>query len=156
MAESQSATPVNQYVVADTSVFLHLSRRSPHTNAYQTLIGERRLAASFQTWPELNGAGYRGERQQRVNDLLTVTLQLPHSGATNEWYARVQERRRDLRKRQFSGSDASDADVWIISSALEHRLPLLSHDKQQVALGRAMGLKVLTDLEGLRDENPPP
>ena len=44
--------------------------------------------------------------------------------------------------------------MWIIASALEHDLPLLSHDRQQVALGRVAGLDVLTNLPGLRDHNP--
>lgn len=50
--------------------------------------------------------------------------------------------------------DAQDADAWVISSALEHAAPLLSHDIQQVHLGRAVGLQVLTALDGLKDQNP--
>ena len=141
-----------EYFVADSTVMSYLTKASKHSAAYQSLIGERRLAVSFQTPPELRAAGFGSARQQRVDELLAVTLKLPQSEATGVWYARVVEKRKELRKRLRA--DASDADVWIISSALEYRLPLISHDIQQVYLGRAMGLKVLTNLDGLRDDNP--
>lgn len=143
-----------EYVAADTTVISHLSKASKHSAAYQSMLGERRLAVSFQTPAELLGAGFGPRRQQRVNDLLAAILILPHSESTNIWYSRVAERRRELKRAGRDGSDASDADVWIISSALEYGLPLLSHDKQQIHLGRAMGLRVPTDLDGLREDNP--
>ncbi|MEX1252865.1 MAG: hypothetical protein WEE64_00855 [Dehalococcoidia bacterium] len=142
------------YVVADTTLFAHLTKASRHSASYERMLGGRRLAASFQTPPELLSAGYGVKRQQRVDDLLIVTLKLPHSEATDVWYGRVAERRRALKKWAQPGSDASDADMWIISSALEYGFPLFSHDKQQVQLGRAMGLRVLTSLDGLKDDNP--
>ena len=111
---------------------------------------------SFQTRAELLSFPdrYGPARRQRLDDLLNVILLLPHSEATNVCYARVVERRRELRKLQQPGADASDADAWIISGALEHKLFLVSHDAQQVCLGRAMGLRVLTNLDGLREGNP--
>ena len=144
-----------EYIVADTSVVSHLTKVSKHCTAYQRLMGESRLAVSFQTPAELLSAGFGTARQQRLEDLLKVTLRLPHSEATNVWYSRVVEKRDFLRKaQQQPGHAASDADVWIISSALEHKLTLMSHDAQQVYLGRAMGLRVLTNLDGLREGNP--
>ncbi len=121
---------------------------------YNSMIGRRRLAISFQTEAELLGGRFRGERRRRLNDLLAAMLKLPQRPSTSECYARVAAKRKELRKRHSPGGDASDADVWIISGALEHGLPLLSHDKKQVPLGRAVGLRILTNLEGLRDENP--
>ena len=143
-----------EYVVADTTVVSHLTKTSPHSTAYDEILGERRLAVSFQTTAELKGAGFGRARQLRVDALLAATLRLPQSESTDVWYARVAEKRKDLRKLSQSGANASDADVWIISSALEYGLPLLSHDTQQVYLGRAAGLRVLTNLEGLREDNP--
>ena len=143
-----------QYVLVDTTVISHLTKASKNSEMYNGMLRDWRMAASFQTPPELKGANFGSRRQQRLEDLLAVTLKLPHSEATDVWYARVAEKRKELRRRQFSGSDASDADMWIISNALEHRLPLLSHDEQQVSLGRAMGLRVLTNLPGLGDQNP--
>ena len=142
------------YVVADTTVISHLTKASRDSDAYVHTMGPRRLAVSFQTPAELLAADFGEARRQRVDDLLAGTLRLPHSEATDVWYARVAGRRRELRKGAQSGSDASDADMWIISSALEHRLPLFSHDRQQVYLGRAMGLKVFTNLDSLKDDNP--
>jgi len=144
-----------KYIVADTSVVSHLTTVSENCTAYQGLLGNLRLAVSFQTPAELLSAGFGAARQQRLQDLLNVILVLPHSEATNVCYARVVERRRDLRKAQQPGADAADADAWIIGSALEHKLSLMSHDAHQVCLGRAMGLRVLTNLSGLRDGNPP-
>jgi predicted nucleic acid-binding protein len=143
-----------EYASADTNVVSYLTKVSEQSASYQKLLGNRRIAISFQAHAELLGAGFGAKRQQRLNDLLAAILILPQSEATSIWYSRVAARRSELRKAKKDGAAASDADVWIISSALEHRLSLLSHDKQQVQLGRAIGLKVVTNLEGLRDDNP--
>jgi len=145
-----------EYIVADTSVVSGLTKVSTDCTAYQRLMGESRLAVSSQTRAELLSFphSYGPARRQRLDDLLNVMLLLPHSEATNVWYARVMEKRSTLKRAQQPGGDVSDADVWIISSALEHRLALMSHDAQQVCLGRAMGLRVLTNLAGLREGNP--
>ena len=142
------------FIVADTSVVLRLSKVSEHSEAYEHLLGGRRIAVSFQTPPELLGARIGPKRRQRVMDLIATFLKLPHAESTDVWYARVIERRKQLRSRSQEGSGASEADVWIISSTLEHRMALLSHDAQQIHLGRAEGLKVLTNLDGLKDDNP--
>jgi len=142
-----------EYVVADTSVVSRLTKVSKDSRAYQEMLGERRLAVSFQTPAELLGGSFVAARQKRLNELLAVTLVLPHAESTDVSYARVAERRKELGRLQQPGAWASDADVWIISSAVEHRLPLMSHDVQQVHLGRAMGLRVLTNLPELRDDN---
>lgn len=144
-----------EYVVADTTVVIRLSRASEDSRAYEQMMGDRWLAVSFQTPPELWDGPFGESRRQRLQDYLATMAVLPNTEATGVWYSRVAEKRRDLRKKRQPGADASDADVWIVSSALEHRLPLLSHDKQQVELGRAAGLRVLTNLPGLRDDNPP-
>jgi len=144
----------DDYVVADTTVISYLSKASPQSKAYEALLGQRRLAVSFQTRAELLALGVGEARQRRVNDLLAATLILPHSEATDVWYSRVLLVRNDLRRSGRPRGDAGEADVWIIASALEHGLPLLSHDKGQVHLGRAAGLRVVTNLEGLREDNP--
>jgi predicted nucleic acid-binding protein len=118
------------------------------------MIGERWLAISFQTEAELQGFPFKEARRKRLDDLLAAALKLPHSEATSVWYSRVVQRRAELRRSGGSGGSAQDADAWIISSALEHNLAMLSHDQEQVHLGRAMGLKVLTNLPGLRETNP--
>ena len=142
------------YVAADTTAFSSLTKVSGDSRAYQQILGERRLAVSFQTPPELRGTKFGPPRQKRIDELLAATLVLPHAESTDVWYARVAERRNELRKLQQPGAGANEADIWIISSALEHRLPFMSHDIHQVCLGRAMGLPVLTNLDGLRDDNP--
>jgi predicted nucleic acid-binding protein len=143
-----------EYLLADTSVVSRLTKGSPDCSAYEGMIGERRLAVSFQTEAELLGWKAGEARRQRLNDLLAAMLRLPHSEATTLWYSRVVQRRAELQRSRGSGANAQDADAWIISSALEHNLAMLSHDQEQVHLGRAMGLKVLTNLPGLREANP--
>jgi hypothetical protein len=69
-------------------------------------------------------------------------------------YANVVAVRRQLKLQSQPGSDAGDADVWIISSALEHAVPLASHDRQQVSLARACGVPTFTDIAELRAQNP--
>lgn len=143
-----------KYYVADTTVISRLTKSSEHGKAYNDILGDERLAVSFQTVAELQAASWGPRRQQRVDDLLAVTLKLPNSEATGVWYARAIKVRKDLKMRGRSGQDAGDADMWIVASALEWRYPLLSHDEGQVGLSRAMGAKVFTDLPGLRDGNP--
>ncbi len=140
--------------MADTTVVSHLTNVSEHSRAYNKMLGKRRLAVSFQTTAELLGAGFGRARQRRLRDLLAVTLRLPQGPSTDRWYARVVEKRAELIKRGELGRAASDADAWIISSALEYGLSLLSHDRNQVALGRAIDLAVVTNLPDLREENP--
>lgn len=143
------------YCAADTSVVSRLTKVSENSVAYQAMLGERKLAVSFQVRAELLSAGYGPARMKRLNDLLAAMLVLPHAESTDVWYSRTVERRRELKKMGQPGGDASDADAWIISSSLEHGIPLLSHDGQQVNLGRAIGGHILTNLPDLRDSNPP-
>ncbi len=143
-----------RYYVADTSVISRLTKSSEHAEAYNEILGDGRLAVSFQTIAELQAASWGSRRQQRVDDLLAVTLKLPNSEATGVWYSRAIKFRIDLKRRGRLGQDAGEGDMWIIASALEWRFPLLSHDEGQIGLGRAMGAKVLTDLPGFRNDNP--
>ena len=143
-----------EYLLCDTSVIYRLTKVSPDSVAYQAMIGDHRLAMSFQTDAELHGFPFKEARRKRLDDLVAATLKLLHSEATGIWYSRVIQMRTTLRKSGHPGGSAHDADVWIISSALEHDLAMLSHDQEQVHLGRAMGLSVLTNLPGLRGANP--
>jgi predicted nucleic acid-binding protein len=143
-----------EYIVADTTVVSKLTKASVQSAAYQRLLGQRRIAVAFPTLAELLGAPFGEARMQRARELLAVVLKLRNSEATSVWFARIAERRRALRKSQQPGSDASDNDVWIIAASLEYGFPLLSHDDQQVQLGRSVGVKVLTNLDELKDDNP--
>ncbi len=71
------------FVVADTSVVLRLSKASKHSEAYRHLLGDRRIAVSFQTPPELLGARIGRRRRQRVMDLIATFLKLPHAESTD-------------------------------------------------------------------------
>jgi predicted nucleic acid-binding protein len=99
------------------------------------MIGEAEIVLSFQVWPETVSGNFTPARRSRLDLLMSTAVWLPHSRAADIRYAQVLIVRKASKRRQVVGSDASDADMWIIASALEHALPLLSHDRQQVALG---------------------
>jgi len=145
---------LSEYVCLDTSVFARLTKPKRDTRAYLELIGDRLIALSFQILPELLSANFGPVRQRRVDALYSESVELPHTFSTSVQYAVVSVRRKELKQRRELGSDASDGDVWVIASSLEHRLPLLSHDRQQVALARGAGVETFTNLTELRDANP--
>ncbi len=138
----------------DTSVFAHLTKPSRHTLAYRRFLQGAGLAISFQTVPELLAAGYSSLRQSRLERLLSNIVELPHSTTTNRWYSEGLLLRARLKRERRIGSDAGDADLWIIANALEYGTPLASHDRQQVGLARAMGLDVFTALPQFTAGNP--
>ena len=138
----------------DTSVFTRLTKESPDTTFYGDLIGKDLILISFQVRAEVLSAEFVPNRQQRLIELLKASTVLRHSDATDIHYAAASRERKLLRRTQKAGSDASDGDVWVIASALEHDLPLLSHDRQQIALAREVGLPTFTNLPTLRDANP--
>jgi predicted nucleic acid-binding protein len=142
-------------ICADTSVVSRLTKKNRTSAWYDDIVEGRQLVISFQVRAELLTTGFSGRRRQRLDYLMSVVVKLPHGELTDAWYAHGSLLRKALRRRRRVGSDASDADLWIIASALENQLPLLSHDGQQVALARAMGADVLTNLPGWRDDNPP-
>ena len=141
-------------ILLDTTALAHLTKASSHSGAYNRIIGHKRVILSFQSRPELLGANYAPARQKRLEALLAAIVWAPHSAATDVWYARVVAVRKQLKTQGRSGGDAGDADAWIIASALEHALPLMSHDRQQVELARACDCPTYTDLDELRYGNP--
>jgi predicted nucleic acid-binding protein len=118
------------------------------------LLGDRRIAISFQVRAELGGypesKGWGRPRQQNLALLLEECVVVPHTEASNTWYARVNEKRRELKNR------AGDGDVWIIAQALEHGVPLLCHDGDAVDLARAVGVDVMTMLADRQETLPEP
>lgn len=86
--------------------------------------------------------------------LVESTVFLDHSEEADLHYAMGSRVRRRLKAHQRPGSDASDGDLWVIASTIEYGLVLMSHDKQQIALAREVGLPTFTNLPGLREANP--
>jgi predicted nucleic acid-binding protein len=143
-----------EYVLADSGVVSRLTAVSKDSTAYHEWIGSRRIAISFQTEAELLGCNFGADRMQRLNDLLATVPKLSPTGATVVWYSRVAERKREFQKANHIAGEPGEGDLWIISSALEHRLDFFSHDGPAVQLARAMDVRVFTNLPGLRDGNP--
>lgn len=143
------------FVIADTGVLSFLIRDYARRPAYQSFLGRRTLAISFQTVAEVLAAQLGPARRVSLEAALRWSAVLPHAHETSECYALVSNARQQLRRGRQVGSDAGDADMWIIASALQYALPLMSHDRQQVMLGRAMGVRVFTTLPELAHGNPP-
>ncbi|HMO97389.1 MAG TPA: PIN domain-containing protein [Tepidiformaceae bacterium] len=132
--------------MADTNVIVNLTKSSPLSQQYEALRNGRLIAISFQVRAELAGypdtQGWGGARQQRLAELVAACVQGPQTDASITWYARVAQRRMELRLQQVS-----DGDVWVIAQALEHSAPLMTHDRAAGQLAQTMGVKVLTTLE---------
>ncbi len=112
------------------------------------------MAISFQTDAELLSSEYAPRRQARLNYALSFALRLPHTAETSVWYAKIVTVRKELKRARKAGGDAGDADVWIIAGAAEHRIPLISHDRQMVVLARSSDQRAYTAIPTLRSGNP--
>lgn len=142
------------FVLTDTSVISRLTRQSPDAITYSSWLGTKRLAVNFQVQAELLAANFGPRRKQRLDDLLAVSLKLPMNESTHVMYARVQALRGELRKRRHEAAEIGEADLWVISSALEYEIPLFSHDRKQVQFARLASVVCLTNIHDLRDANP--
>jgi hypothetical protein len=144
----------DEYILADSGVVSRLTSKSPDSTAYHGWIGDRRIAISFQTKAELLGCSFGEARMQRLRDLVASMLELGPTAATIELYARAAEKKREFQKVNHIAGEVGEGDIWVISSALEHRLVFLCHDGPAVQLARAMELEVFTNLPSLREGNP--
>jgi predicted nucleic acid-binding protein len=142
------------FVVLDTAILSYLTKSNSLGAAYDALIGNRKIAVSFQTIAELWSGTFSPSRQMQLDRLTDLATLLPHHEETSRCYARVARARAHLLPTRRPGRDSGDADMWIIASAIEHRLPLITHDKQMVALAREVECDVLTLLAGERRLNP--
>jgi predicted nucleic acid-binding protein len=145
-----------EYVLADTSAVLRLTKVSADSRLYGEFLAQRRLATNFQIEAEVRNAPANVGllRQQRCEELLAACLHLPNSEATGIWYGRVAQQRAALRKLNSLGQGAGDGDMWIVSSALEFGLPMMSHDAGQILLARSLLVPVFTALDGYKADNP--
>lgn len=129
-------------VIADTQILVYLSSASEWSTGYERLIGERKVVLPFQVRAELGGypesRGWGSRRQEALALLIRECAELPHSPSSNTWYARVNEKRRELH------NTSGDGDVWIVAQALEYGLPLISHNEHLIDLARSMGVQAET------------
>lgn len=143
-----------EVVLADTGALSFIIRDHVRRAPYIAFLAGRTLAISFQTVAEVLSAEYEGRRRVTLEAALRWSLVIPHSDETSARYARMANTRRALRRSRAIGSDAGDADVWIIATAMQYRIPLMCHDKQQIALGRSAGIQVFTALPAYSTGNP--
>jgi predicted nucleic acid-binding protein len=144
-----------QFVLVDTNVCIYLTEpRKDLAIRYMSWIGSRQMALNFQILAELLNLGVNHDRMVNLEALLAAAVPLPHGDSTSVWYSRTFEARRALKRGNQLGGDAGDADRWIVASALEYGIPCVSHDRQFVALARALRVDTFTALPGLSEGNP--
>ena len=130
----------SEFVAVDTNVLSYLARSITLGRQYQSLLGDRLVAISFQVETELLGMQdpleFGSRRREALSLLLEDCVCLPLSDANSTWYNRVNRTRRE------KGNGANDGDVWVVAQALEHDLPLMLHDRQAALLASAMDVEV--------------
>ena len=136
--------PGRSYAVVDTSVLSYFTARSPRGRRYRELLGDRTIALSYFVRTELDGRDWSVRRRALLNALYEECVGLPAAEATGTWYNRANAKRREL----GLISQVSDTDLWIIAHAAEYGVPYMSHDRGACAVARALGVEVLTALQG--------
>ena len=132
---------IEQYV--DTSVLSFLTKSGEYGTQYQALIGDSRIVIPSVVRAELRAYPNWGDaRRERLETLLLECVHAPTTEATENWWSLASQQRRDL---NLAGS-VGDNDLWIIASAAEHSVPLVTHDRRQIAIAQALGVTVRTAL----------
>jgi len=135
-------------VVLDTSIasLLHPRKRESTLLAwYQPKMADQTLILSFQTVAELWawGVDHRWTKKDlgRLDRFLGKFLIVPYSFELAKIWADVCTHCKRRGRRLESG------DGWIIATAVQHGLPLVTHDRDQLGLG-VKGLEVVSALLG--------
>jgi tRNA(fMet)-specific endonuclease VapC len=121
-------------VLLDTTVvsFLHPKKNNPIIASYQPHLHGKILALSFQTiaelwaWPEERNWGVK--LRNGMNRFLKQFLVIPYDEQLAKTWAKVTT---DCKR---IGRRLEDGDAWIVATAVQYKLPLLTHDRDQVGL----------------------
>lgn len=113
-------------VLLDTNIVSFLLKQDSRVRSYAPYLENRRLAISFMTVAELfQWAAVRNWGARRMNQLET-SLQnftvLPFDIALCRLWGEIRARCRAV------GRPISPQDAWIAATALQHDLPLVTHD----------------------------
>ena len=113
-------------VLLDTNIVSFLMKEDSRIDLYKPHLQGRRLVISFMAVAELfQWAAMRNWGKQHT-DQLTANLQnyivLPFDIALCRIWGEIRA------KRRAAGRPISPQDAWIAASALQHQLPLITHD----------------------------
>ncbi len=128
------------FVVVDTSVLSYLTRSGTYAPVYQALIGRSRVVVPFVAETELRGSSWGKNRMQRLDALLAQCVISPMTAATGTQFTSAAAKRATLGFKSAVG----DNDLWIVATAAEHSVPLVTHDVRQGQIALAMGVVVLS------------
>lgn len=133
-------------VVIDTTVasMLHPRKREqPFRSWYERRVRDKTLVLSFQSVAELWGWAVENrwsrQRCERLDRYIRGFVVIPYDTALAKAWARVTAHCKQVGRRLEAG------DAWIVATAVQRRLPLLSHDADHLGLS-IPGLRVVSAL----------
>jgi tRNA(fMet)-specific endonuclease VapC len=117
---------VIETIVADTNVVSYLMKGGPLGAEYAVVIRGKVVAISFMTVAELlygaEIAQWGPARRTKLEELIHNFLILPYEYETCKVWADITAARR--RK----GKAISCADAWVAACAIQHEIPLVTHN----------------------------
>lgn len=133
---------MDEVVLLDTNIVSFVFKKDTRREAYQQYLQNRILAVSFMTVAELyQWAAVHKWGQRRLTDL-EMTLQkyviLPYDIETCRQWGNIRAVRQDI------GHPIQPEDAWIAATAMQHRLPLVTHNPKD--FGHINGLTILTTI----------
>ncbi|MFO1429515.1 MAG: type II toxin-antitoxin system VapC family toxin [Candidatus Competibacteraceae bacterium] len=133
---------MSEIVLLDTNVISFLMKGDSRSIAYQPHLQGRRLAISFMTVAELfQWAAIHTWGKERTNQLeasLKNYIVLPFDVALCRIWGEIRA------KRRAEGRPISPQDAWIVASALQYQLSLVTHNPDDFAA--IEGLVIITTL----------
>jgi tRNA(fMet)-specific endonuclease VapC len=136
-------------VLLDTNVASFLVKRSIESQRYERLIRGRAKCLSVISVAELRYGALKGNwgdrRRAELESLIEDATIVPIDQEIASVVAGVMNRR-DREGRRMDWRDA-----WIAATAIFHKLPLVTHDRDHMEIE---GLDVLTELRGLEVRSP--
>ena len=131
------------FVVVDTSVLTYIARRSPEGRRYSEMLEGWTIGLCETARDELEAANWDPATRARLNALYEECVHLAPGAATESWYGRCDDMRRQL---GMGLRTVGRADLRIIAHAAEHDAPYMSHDRLACEVALALGIEVLTAL----------
>jgi tRNA(fMet)-specific endonuclease VapC len=127
--------------IIDTSIFSYLFRNDPIYEQYaEDLAPDAQMFLSVQTLGELlDGAIKRGwgeARKTKLHSLISTFSLLPITEETAAHYSEVMSAARNVGRR------LDVADAWIMATARQFNLVLVSHD-QDMVVGENIGVQII-------------
>ncbi len=127
--------------IIDTSIFSYFYRNDPLYDQYaDDLVPEAQFFLSVQTLGELLDGAIKNcwgeDRKAKLQSLVDTFSHIPITEETASHYAEVMSAARKLGRR------LDVADAWIMETARQFSLILVSHD-QDMLVGESIGVKII-------------